>query len=60
MVGLLFLPQNFGLLVGTYNAFCCSVNLHVVVFLFAGGGDTLPLYVIIKLFLVTGGGEPKT
>ena len=26
----------------------------------AGGGDTLPLYVIIKLFVLPGGGDPKT
>ena len=42
------------------KAFCHSVNVHGVVVLFAGGGNTKPLYVVIKLFVVTGGGDPKT
>ena len=42
------------------KAFCSSLNIHGVVFLFSGGGDTSPLYVLIKLFLATGGGDPKT
>ena len=40
MVDWLFLPQNFGLVVGTYKSYCCSVNVHGVVALFADGGDT--------------------
>ena len=42
------------------NAFCHSMNVHGMVVLFAGGGDTWPLYVVIKLFVLTGGGDPKT
>ena len=42
------------------KAFCGSVNVHWVVVLFSGGGDTSPLYVLIELFLATGGGDPKT
>ena len=37
MVGWLFLPQNSGLVVGTYEG--CSVDVHRVAVLFAGGGD---------------------
>ena len=33
VVDWLFLPRNFGLVVGTYEAFCCSVNVHGVVVL---------------------------
>ena len=36
----LFLPQNFGPVMGPMEAFCSSVNVHGVVVLFAGGGDT--------------------
>ena len=32
---------------------CCSVNVHGVVILFEGGGDTQPLYVVIELFRVS-------
>ena len=60
MVDWLFLPQNFGLEVGPTKIICCSGNVHGVAVLFAGGGDTYPLYVVIKLFVLTGGGEPKT
>ena len=42
------------------KAFCGSVNVHWVVVLLLGGGDTSPEYVLIKLFLVAGGGDPKT
>ena len=42
------------------NAFCHSVNVHGVVVLFADGGDTETLFVVIKLFVVTCGGDPKT
>ena len=42
------------------KAFCHSVNVHGVVVLFAGGGDTSTLHVITKLFVATGGGDPKT
>ena len=43
------------------KAFCGSVNVHWVVVLFSGcGGDTSPLYVLIKLFLAAGSGDPKT
>ena len=42
------------------KAFCCSVNVHGVVVPFTGGGNTIPLYIIIKLFLVKGGRNPKT
>ena len=45
---------------GPTKAFCCSVNVDGVVVLFAGGGDTSPLYVVIELFVLTGGGDPKT
>ena len=41
------------------NVFCCFVNVHGVVVLFVGGADTQPLYVI-RLFVLTGGGDPKT
>ena len=36
------------------------MNVHWVVVLFSGGGDTSPLYVLIELFLAAGGGDPKT
>ena len=40
---------------GPLSVFCQSVNVHAVVVLFPGGGDTYPLYVIvIKLFVVEG------
>ena len=39
------------------KAFCGSVNVHGVVVLFAGGGDTSPLHDVIELFSVTCGGE---
>ena len=53
---------HFWLLVfwwGPTKAFYHSVNVHRVLILFAGGGDTQPLDVIIKLFVVTGGEDPK-
>ena len=40
MVDWLFLPRNFGLVVGPMQAFCRSVNVHGVVVLCSGGGDT--------------------
>ena len=43
---------------GPKKAFCHSVNVDGVVVLFADGGDTSPLYVIIELFVLTGGGGP--
>ena len=55
VVDWLFLPRNFGLVVGTYVGLFHSVNVHGVVVLFAGGGDTLT-----KLFVATGGGDSKT
>ena len=42
------------------KAFCYSVNVDGMVVLFAGGGDTSALYVVIKHFIVAGGGNPKT
>ena len=42
------------------KAFCHSVNVHGVVVLFAGGGDTSTLHVITQLFALRGGGERKT
>ena len=61
MVDWLFLPQNFGPMVGTYEGLLqlCECTLGDLV-LFSGGGDTSPLYVLIKLFLAAGGGDPKT
>ena len=43
VVDWLFLPQNFGPVVGPTKAFCSSVNVYGMVVLFAGGGDTSPL-----------------
>ena len=60
MVDWLFLPQNFGPVVGPTKAFCGSLNVHGMVVLFAGGGNTSPEYALIKVFLATGGGDPKT
>ena len=40
MVGLVFLPKNVGLMVGPTKTLCCSVNVHGVVTLFTGSGDT--------------------
>ena len=34
------------------EGFCCSVNVDGVVVLFAGGGDTEPIYVLIVLFVL--------
>ena len=48
---------------GPTKAFCHSVNVHGVVVLFAGGGDTSTLNVITKLselFAPRHGGEQKT
>ena len=45
------------------KAFCCSVNVHGVVVLCSGGGDTWTLFVLTKLFDLfapRGGGEQKT
>ena len=42
------------------KAFCCSVNVQGVVVLFAGGGDTYPLYAVIKLVVLTGAEDSKT
>ena len=42
------------------KAFYHSVNVDGVVVLCAGGGDTLALYVVIEIFVVTGGGDFKT
>ena len=55
-----FCPKILGLWWGPTKAFCGSVNVHWVVVLLLGGGDTSPEYVLIKLFLFTGGGDPKT
>ena len=49
VVGLVFLPQNFGPVVGTTKAFCCSVNVDGVVILLGGGGDTSKLHVVTEL-----------
>ena len=48
---------------GPIKAFCCSVNVHGVVVLFAGHRDTSTLNVITKLFelfALRGGAEQKT
>ena len=42
------------------KVFCRSVNVHGVVNLFSGGGDTSTLFVLTELFVPTGGGDPKT
>ena len=47
VVDWLFLPQNFGPVVGTYEDL-----LQLC--------DTQPLYDVIELFSITGGGDPKT
>ena len=39
---------------GHMNAICHSVYVHRVVVLLAGGRDTVPPYVIVKLFALTG------
>ena len=43
MVGLAFLPENFGI--------CCYVNVGGVVILLGGGGNTLTLHNVIKVVL---------
>ena len=40
VVDWLFLPKFLGLWWGPMKPFCSSVNVHPVVVLFAGGGDT--------------------
>ena len=40
--------------------FCHSENIHGVVVLCSGGGDTSTLFVLTELFVPTGGGDPKT
>ena len=45
---------------GPTKAFCCSVNVHGVVVLCWGGGDTSTVFVWSELFVPTGGGDPKT
>ena len=57
VVDWLFLSWNFGMVVGTFS---CSVNVHRVVVLCWGGGDTSTVFVWGKLFVPTGGGDPKT
>ena len=42
------------------KAFCRSVNVHGIVVLFAGGGDTSKLNVITKFFAPRGSGNQKT
>ena len=42
------------------KAFCHSVNVHGVLVIFAGGWDTKPLCVVIKLFVLTDDEDPKT
>ena len=55
-----FCPNILGRWWGPTKAFCGSVNVHWVVVLFSGGGDTSPLYAPNKIFLAAGGGDPKT
>ena len=55
-----FCPTILGRWWGPMKAFSTCVNVHWVVVLLSHGGDTSPLYVLIKLFLVAGGGDPKT
>ena len=55
-----FCPKILGPWWGPTKAFCGSVNVHWVVVLFSGGGDTSPLQVVIEVFFATGGGDPKT
>ena len=50
MVDWRFLPKILDMWWGPTKAFCHSVNVHGVVVLFAGGGDTSTLNVITKLF----------
>ena len=42
------------------KAFCHFVNVHGVVNLFSGGGDTSTLFVLTELSVPTGGDDPKT
>ena len=42
------------------KVFCGYENADVVGIVVAGDGDTLPLYVIIKLFVLPSGGDPKS
>ena len=58
VVGVVFLSQNCGPWWGPTNAICHSVNVHGVVVLLAGSGDTSPIHVVIKLFALTGTGNP--
>ena len=56
------MPQNLDMWWGPMEAFCRSVNVHGVVVLFAGGGDTSTLNVITELFehfAPRGGGPPQ-
>ena len=54
VVGLLFLPQNVGLVVGTYKGLLPFCECR------QGGWDISALYMLMELFVVTGGGDPKT
>ena len=60
MAGFSFLPQISGQQWGPTNAICCSVNVDRVVASLGGGGDTLTLHVVIELFALRNGGDPKT
>ena len=61
MVHLAFLPQIFWAGGGDLRKpFYHSVNVNRVVVLFVSGGGTQVLHVVIKLFLLGGGGDPKT
>ena len=63
VVDWLFLPRNFGLVVRTYEGLYRSVNVHGVVVLCSGGGDTWTLFVLtdpFDLFAPRDSGERKT
>ena len=49
VVGLVFLLQNFGPLVGSMNDIYCSVNVDGVLVLLGGDRDTLTPHDVIKL-----------
>ena len=55
-----FCPEILGRWWGPTKGFCGYVNAHVVRIVVSGGGDTSTLFVLTKLFVPTGGGDPKT
>ena len=59
MVHFGFLPKMLVRWWRPTNKICCSVNVHRVVVLFACGGNTSTLHVVIELFALKSGGEQK-